>query len=144
MNKLKVKKLHNDAILPQYATTGAACFDLHACETVVYGSGKSAVIDTGLAFEVPEGYALMIYSRSGHGFNNGWRLANSVGVVDSDFRGSVKVKLVSDRAPIESIRAGDRVAQAMLVPVPQYEIIEAGQLSDTERGDGGFGSTVAK
>ena len=102
MNKLKVKKLHNDAILPQYATTGAA-FDLHACETVVYGSGKSAVIDTGLAFEVPEGYALMIYSR-GHGFNNGWRLANSVGVVDSDFRGSVKVKLVSDRACVTPSR----------------------------------------
>ncbi len=139
--KLKVKKLHNNAILPQYATTGAACFDLHACETVVYGSGKSAVIDTGLGFEVPEGFVLLIYSRSGHGFNQGWRLANAVGVIDSDFRGSVKVKLVSDRAPIESIQAGDRIAQAMLVAAPRVEFFEVDQLSETLRGNGGFGST---
>lgn len=139
--KLKVKKLHNNAILPQYATAVAACFDLHACETVVYGSGKSAVIDTGLAFEVPEGFVLLVYSRSGHGFNSGWRLANSVGVIDADYRGSVKVKLVSDRAPIESIQVGDRIAQAMIVAAPQVTIIETTELSSTVRGAGGFGST---
>lgn len=149
---LKICKLHPDAIVPKYQTDGAACFDLHAAtvdgfetssETI---QGFTMVIGTGLAFEVPEGWALMIYSRSGHGFKNYTRLVNCVGVIDSDYRGEVFVKLATDDlddkcGDILTVSPGDRIAQACLVPVPRvtFEVVE--QLSLTERGTGGFGST---
>lgn len=137
--QVKVKKLHPDAILPQYATSGAACFDLHALtESLVIGP---VTLDTGLSFEIPQGYAMMVYSRSGHGFKHGVRLVNCVGVIDSDFRGSVMVRLIADGSGSLVIRKGDRIAQAMIIPVPKVELIEADDLSDTTRGAGGFGST---
>jgi dUTP pyrophosphatase len=149
--KLKIRKLHPDAIVPKYATDGAACFDLHAVtidnfetssETI---PGTTMVIATGLAFEVPEGYALMIYSRSGHGFKNYTRLVNCVGVIDSDYRGEVMVKLATDSlddgaADPLNIKPGARIAQACLVPCPRVEFEVVDQLSETARGDG-FGST---
>ena len=144
---LKICKLHPDAIVPKYQTDGAACFDLHAAtvdgfetssETI---QGFTMVIGTGLAFEVPEGWALMIYSRSGHGFKNYTRLVNCVGVIDSDYRGEVFVKLATDDlddkcGDILTVSPGDRIAQACLVPVPRvtFEVVE--QLSLTERGYG--------
>jgi dUTP pyrophosphatase len=104
------------------------------------------VCGTGLAFEVPEGWALMIYSRSGHGFKSNTRLANCVGVIDSGYTGEVMVKLTMDDQYKDPeidlfIRPGDRIAQAMLVQVPRvtFEVVE--QLSISERGDAGFGST---
>ncbi len=151
--QVKVKKLHPDAILPQYATSGAACFDLHALTVDgayslgahVY-EGYPVVCGTGLAFEVPEGYALMVYSRSGHGFKFNTRLCNAVGILDSDYRGELMVKLtcdIDDDDPCLFVKPGDRIAQAMIVPVPRVELVEADSLGETDRGAGGFGSTGA-
>jgi dUTP pyrophosphatase len=148
--QVKVKKLHAAAILPQYATAGAACFDLFALpandEEVAIHYGGPQVIPTGLAFEIPAGHVMLIFSRSGHGFKSETRLANCVGVIDSDYRGEVMVKLTRDPnadTPIAPLRFrhGDRIAQAMVVPFPRVSFVEAVELSDTERGAGGFGST---
>ena len=150
--KLRIQKTHPSARVPEYMTEGAAAFDLYAATVngaqhvgdLVY-PGHPAVCDTGLAFEVPDGYALRIASRSGLAFKHG--IEAHRGVVDSDFRGSVKVLLTcayvhEDALPIR-ISPGDRIAQAMLVPVPRCEFEVCEQLTTTERGDGGFGSTGA-
>lgn len=150
--KLRILKLHPNAQVPTYATDGSACFDLYAAtvEGVEVSSdaapGYTTTIGTGLAFEVPVGFALMIYSRSGHGFRSYTRLVNCVGVIDSDYRGQVFVKLATDPlddrcGDILTICPGDRIAQAMLVPIPRVTFEVAEQLSITERGEGGFGST---
>lgn len=147
---LKVKRLTDTATLPTYATDGSACFDLYAdqvrnpdSESLVSAS-LPAVIDTGLSFEIPPGWCMLIFSRSGHGFRDGVRLANCVGVIDSDYRGEVKVKLTRDDfGPRFSVAHGDRIAQAMLVPTYRVGFEEVSQLSDTKRGAGGFGSTGA-
>lgn len=149
--QLKVKKLHPDAILPTYATSGAACFDLHAVAVNGYEHLGAHVHEyepvlcrTGLSFEIPPGHVMLIYSRSGHGFKWGTRLANCTGVIDSDYRGEVQVKLTYDGAEDGPfIQPGDRIAQAMIVPIPTVELVEVSELSDTERGAGGFGSTGA-
>ena len=158
--ELKVRKLYRDAELPKYGTDGAACFDLQAyaageitkADAVVLNKhgisahveihpGASMEFSTGLAFEIPEGFALMIYSRSGHGFRHGLRLANCVGIIDSDYRGEVVVSLRNDGARPYCVNAGDRIAQAMLVPAPRFSFVEVDELSETARGAGGFGST---
>lgn len=146
--KLKIKKLHEAAIAPTYATAGSACFDLHAvmqpADCYINSSpGTPCKVSTGLAFEVPEGHVMLIFSRSGHGFKNDIRLSNCVGVIDSDYRGEVQVKLTNDNTDRQSLtfRHGDRVAQALVIPVQQVEFIETNELSDTDRGTGGFGST---
>lgn len=142
--KLQFKKLHPDAIIPRYATKGAACFDLHALKDGLVpldGTHKTDTLRTGLAVEIPEGYAMLIYSRSGHGFKHDVRLANCVGVIDADYRGELMVKLTMDEDGYFVVNKGDRIAQAMIVPAPQWQIIEADELSETERGTGGFGST---
>lgn len=149
--KLKIKRVHPDAQIPQYETKGAACFDLRVCEPgksplALGGGGVAAVVastfSTGLAFEVPEGYAMLVFSRSGHGFKNGVRLANCVGVVDSDYRGELRIRLAADDAKTPlNVAHGTRIAQAMLVAVPQVEFEEVDDLSTTSRGAGGFGST---
>lgn len=139
--ELKIKLLNEQAQVPAYQSKGAACFDIHSLAAGAVPVRNSAVFDTGLAFEIPEGYALMIYSRSGHGFKSDVRLANCVGVIDSDYRGEVKVKLTNDGAVGYKVNAGDRIAQAMLIPVPKVELMAVTELSDTERGTGGFGST---
>ena len=135
--KVKVKKLNEDAILPTYATPGAAAFDLYA------NNMDGDVIGTGLSFEIPEGHVMRVYSRSGHGFKYGVTLANSVGVIDSDYRGEVKVRLICNtiRQPELVVRVGDRIAQAIIEPIPRVEFEMADELSETERGSGGFGST---
>lgn len=143
--QLKFKKLHPAAITPQYATDGAACFDLHAVapdEWAIYPSVPTSV-RTGLSFEIPHGFVMLIFSRSGHGFKHDTRLANCVGVIDSDYRGEVMVRLTRDSSQAQplAIKEGDRIAQAMVVPYPRVEFIEADSLTDTVRGDGGFGST---
>lgn len=154
--KLRIQKLHPDAQLPVFATEGAACFDLVAF--TVMGAytlgchvdhGHPVECGTGLAFEIPPGHAMLIFSRSGHGFKHGMRLANCVGVIDSDYRGEVKVKLTQDLMPVmlgsddfgPFIKPGDRIAQAMILPVPAVELELADTLTETQRGTGGFGST---
>ncbi len=141
--KLNFKKLDPNAKLPKYATDGAACFDFYAVSDrcVTLRCHDTNIFRTGLSVEIPEGYALIIYSRSGHGFKHDTRLANCVGVIDSDYRGEIQVKLTYDSYEHVDILPGDRIAQGMLIPTPQVEICEVEELSDTVRGNGGFGST---
>ena len=144
--KLKVKKLHPAARLPVYASLGAACFDLHAID-----EGRphprdphAAIFRTGLAFEVPDGWGMLIYSRSGQGFKDAIRLSNCTGIIDSDYRGEVQVALRfdgNDEMRCPKVRVGDRIAQALVLPVPRVDFEVAEQLSTTERGTDGFGST---
>lgn len=163
MATLKFKKLHPDAVVPKYATPGSACVDLVAIGidglsrdltrqfqdrgykdgSVEIPPGSSALFGTGLAFEIPAGHVLLVFGRSGHGFIHGVRLSNCVGVIDCDYRGEVQVKLRNDGVLPFKVSNGARIAQALLVPIPRMELLEAEQLSGTERGTGGFGSTGA-
>lgn len=148
---VKVKKLHHEATIPRYATEGAACFDIHVCEPgkdpiTMGGFGEPTVattFDTGLAFEIPQGHVMLVFSRSGHGFKNDVRLANCVGVIDSDYRGELKVRLTADTIRELKVGHGDRIAQALVMPLSDVRLIEVDELSDTARGTGGFGSTGA-
>jgi dUTP pyrophosphatase len=146
--EIKVKKNHPKATIPVYATDGSACFDLHAVDcgdqSPVLAGGATA-FRTGLSFEIPNGYAMLIFSRSGHGFKNSTRLSNCVGVIDSDYRGEVAVKLHGDsmQADILRVSEGDRIAQAMVIPVIPIAFQEVDYLPITKRGVGGFGSTGA-
>lgn len=147
--KLKVKKLHPDARLPVYGTDGAACFDLSAHlpdgdAAISTCSPATVIIPTGLSFEIPEGHVMLVFSRSGHGFKNDVRLANCVGVIDADYRGEVMVKLTKDSSGSLFFTHGDRIAQAMVIPFPRVAFEEVEELSSTERGEGGFGSTGSK
>ena len=140
--KVKIKKTIDNAKTPTYGTDGAACFDFYATEKAsIAVKSTSELIDTGIAFEVPEGHVMLAFSRSGHGFKNGIRLCNSVGVIDSDYRDSVKVKLVNDSNIPFFIEPGDRILQAMIIPVDRVEFDLVEELSDTVRGTGGLGST---
>ena len=141
--ELKVKILFLAAQLPRYATDGSGCFDIPCHRWVEAGHGW-AVFGTGLAFEIPEGYTMLVFSRSGHGFKRDLRLANCVGVIDSDYRGELMVKLRSDGEADQSslpFGLGDFIAQAMLVATPRVRMVEVQDISKTERGEGGFGST---
>lgn len=136
---LKYKKLLPNAVAPMFATEGAACMDLTCISAT--SQGDTITCSTGIAVEVPEGHVMLIFSRSGHGYKQGLRLVNCVGVIDSDYRGELMVKLHMDREGEFGIKPGDRVAQAMLVELPKYALEEVQELSDTVRGVGGFGST---
>jgi dUTP pyrophosphatase len=129
--------------VPRYATPGSACFDLHTVGGGLVEPLSAKSFPIGLAVEVPEDHVMLIFSRSGHGFKHAVRLTNCVGVIDSDYRGEVGCKLHNDSAQEFMVNAGDRVAQAMILPVKQVEFIFADELSDTERGTGGYGSTGA-
>ena len=142
MIQVKIKKLHPDAAIPKYATKGAACFDLTAIKDSYFAKHDHAcMVETGLSFEVPEGHVMLIYARSGIASTKGLRPANCVGVIDSDYRGQVIVPIVCDAHQSEHIQKGTRIAQAMIVKLPDVELVEAEELSQTERGAGGFGST---
>jgi dUTP pyrophosphatase len=148
---LKFKKLHPGARTPTYATPGAACFDIHALDTSnpevvtdywLIQPQKSTNLPTGLAFEIPPGHVMLVYPRSGLAFKSNTRLGNCVAVIDSDFRGELRVMLHNDSLDTACrINDGDRIAQAMIIPVPCVELCEVDELSSTERGSGGLGST---
>ena len=161
--KIQVRKLHPDAIVPAYATAGSAGFDIVAIEDCEIEPGKTMLLRTGLAFEIPEGFELQIRPRSGRSLSTPFRVANSPGTVDSDFRGEVCIvahnisgisQLVYTRdfdgrlidvegAPglTIAIKTGDRVAQGIICPVVRVEFEETDRLSLTERSAHGFGST---
>lgn len=136
---MRIKKLHPDAIVPTYGTPGAACFDLYSVKDAY--EPFTMLAPTGLAFEVPEDHVMLVFSRSGMGIKQGIRLQNCVGVIDSDYRGEVMVALQSDRGHDISVNKGDRIAQAMVIPVQQMTFEVVDELSSTERGEGGFGSS---
>ena len=138
--QVKIKKLHPEAVMPTYGSSGAACFDLY-CVDAGYVIDENT-FRTGLAFEIPDGHVMLIFSRSGHGFKHDTRLANCVGVIDHDYRGEVIVKMRCDSATGSMfVKYGDRIAQAMIIPYPKVAFEWAAELSDTARGNGGFGST---
>jgi dUTP pyrophosphatase len=137
---VKFKKLSRNAQVPTYGTPGSACFDFYSADKLtIIRAGDMQAIRTGLAIEIPEGHALMIYSRSGHGYKR-VALANCVGVIDSDYRGEIKILMKNDGFFHLDVNPGDRIAQGMIIPVNQVTF-EEGELSDTVRGTGGFGST---
>ena len=142
-NKIAVKKLNPNAQLPTYGSQFAAGADLYACldAPVTIAPGESVWIPTGIALEVPEGCAGLVYARSSMGVKRGLAPANKVGVIDSDYRGEIRVVLLNHSNQPQSVEPGERVAQFIITPVftPEYEEVDA--LSDTQRGTGGFGST---
>ena len=139
-----IKKLREDAVLPAYQTEGAACCDLRAAldGPVTVGPGERALIPTGLAmdFGSPD-WAALIFARSGLAAKKGLTLANAVGVIDSDYRGEIKVAVVNLGSEPVEIGPGDRVAQMGFFPVARAFFRAADELSETERGAGGFGHT---
>lgn len=143
MSSIRVKKLRENAVLPTYGSEWAAGADLYACldEEVVIPAGETRFIPTGLSMEVPAGCAGLIYARSSMGTKRGLAPANKVGVIDSDYRGEVKVVLYNHSKEDQTIVPGDRIAQLLITPVLQPVYEEAEELSDTSRGQGGFGST---
>lgn len=143
MNTIRVKKLNPNAVLPTYGSAEAAGADLYACleAPVIIQPGETAWIPTGLSLEVPKGCAGLIYARSSMGVKRGLAPANKVGVIDSDYRGEIRVVLLNHGKTPQTVENGERVAQFLITPVftPAYE--EVDELTDTERGVGGFGST---
>lgn len=142
-HRLFAKKLREGALLPKRATEGSAAADLFACidAPVELAPGETKVIPTGIAISVPEGFAALIFARSGLGIKHGIVPSNCVGVVDSDYRGEVCVGLYNHSAAPYTVNPGDRIAQMAVVPVLAEDFAEAEELSETERGAGGFGST---
>ena len=143
MREVKVKKLYENAKLPVYGTEFSAGADLCACldAPVTLQPGETRLISIGIAMEIPAGYAGLVYARSGLASKRGLAPANKVGVVDSDYRGEFFVPLHNHGAVPHTIEPGDRIAQMILTPYLTASFIEADTLSDTVRGEGGFGST---
>lgn len=140
---LKVKKLKENAVIPKRQTAGSAGYDLHACIAADFTimPGDLVIIPTGLAMEIPKGYAGMIYTRSGLGIKHGIHVSNGVGVIDSDYRGEVHVGLHNNSRNEYTISPGERIAQIIVTEVTGPEIEEVDVLSETERGKDGLGST---
>ena len=143
METIRVKKLSPKAILPTYGSAEAAGADLYACldAPVTVAPGETAWIPTGLALEVPKGCAGLVYARSSLGVKRGLAPANKVGVIDSDYRGQIHVVLLNHGKTEQTIRHGERIAQFLITPVLTPAYVEAEELTDTDRGAGGFGST---
>jgi len=146
MPKIAVKKLHPAAILPAYGSDFAAGADLYALldQPIEIPPHQTKLIQTGLALEIPEGYAGLIYARSGLASKRGLAPANKVGVVDADYRGEVMVALHNHSDATQSVEPFERIAQLVVTPFLRVDFFETRELSDTARGQGGFGSTGSK
>ena len=146
MPTIAVKKLHEQAVLPTYGSEFSAGADLYALteEELVFAPGETKLVHTGLAMEIPQGFAGLIYARSGLASKRGLAPANKVGVVDADYRGEVMVALHNHSNTEQKIAPGERIAQLVVAPFLKAEFTETETLSDTVRGAGGFGSTGTK
>jgi dUTP pyrophosphatase len=155
--QVKFKKVNENAILPKKATPGSAGYDLYAAEsTNIPGVGKgfpgrvdgiiicTALVSTGLQAEIPEGYEIQIRPRSGLAIKSKVTVINSPGTCDADFRGTINVALVNLSTHNFEVNIGDRIAQMVVCKLPDVELVEVDTLSETERGEGGFGSTGIK
>lgn len=139
--KVKIKKLAEEAKVPTYGTDGAGAFDFYTPHPVKVYEWANETVHTGIAMEIPAGHVMLIFSRSGQ-TKDFVRLANCVGVIDSDYRGEIMIKLIRDNPySMTDYPAGSRVAQGFIVPVPKVEFEIVSELSSTERGSSGFGST---
>ena len=142
MIQVAVKKLRAGALVPVHAYAGDAGMDLAACERVELPPGARALVPTGLAVAIPEGYAGYVQPRSGLAAKHGISIVNTPGLVDSGYRGELLVSLVNhDGVETFVVEAGMRIAQLVVLPVPPVEIVEVDELPASERGDGGFGSS---
>ena len=143
MDKISVKKLREKAVIPTYGSAEAAGADLYACldAPVMIAPGETVFVPTGIAMEVPKGCAGLVFARSSLGAKRGLAPANKVGVIDSDYRGEFFVALYNHGKLPQEIAHGERIAQLLIVPVFTPGFVEVDELSDTQRGSGGFGST---
>ncbi len=140
--QLRVLKLQDEAVVPSRAHEGDAGLDLHACEAAHLGPEERWSVGTGVAIEVPEGHAGLVLPRSGLAREHGIALVNAPGLIDSGYRGEVRVLLLNtDPAEIFRVEPGDRIAQLVIAPVASADPLEVEALSETARGDGGFGSS---
>ena len=141
--KVRIKKLSDRAIIPTYGSAGSAGGDLYSAEEneVLIAPSQTVLIGTGLAVEIPDGYVGLVYARSGLATKSGLAPANKVGVIDSDYRGEIKVALHNHSTEPKVIAKGERIAQMVIAPYLKVEYDEVEDLSDTVRGEGGFGST---
>lgn len=146
--KMKVPfiKLHPDAVMPTYGSRHAAGADLYALAEaeILIPAGKTVFVSTGIAMEIPEGFVGLVFARSSMGAKRNLAPANKVGVIDSDYRGEIKVVLHNHGDTDQVVMPGERIAQLAIVPYLMAEFEECTSLSDTERGEGGFGSTGTK
>jgi dUTP pyrophosphatase len=142
--ELAIQRLREGAVVPERAYSGDAGLDLAACERVELGPGERAVVGTGLAVAIPEGYAGFVQPRSGLAARHGVSVVNSPGLVDSGYRGEVRVVLLNtDPAERFVVEPGMRIAQLVVLPVPELEVLEVDELPASERGVRGFGSSSA-
>ena len=141
MNIIKVKKLSNTAIIPTRQTTNSAGYDLYANEDVTIVSHGFAAVGTGISVEMPNNIEGQVRPRSGLAFKHGITVLNSPGTIDADYRGEIRVCLINHGEYDYAIHAGDRIAQIVFAAVAPTELMEVAQLGETERGEGGFGST---
>ena len=142
--ELKVKRTRPEAVLPRYATDGSAAMDLTACirEPVTIAPRQLVTLPTGIAIALPSAdYVALVFARSGLGVKHGIALSNGVGVIDSDYRGEIKVGLTNLSDQPYTVQPGDRIAQMAVIPVVQAQIVPVEELDKTARGAGGFGST---
>lgn len=144
VNDVQIKCVAKEgAALPSYKTSGAAGADVRAFlqSDIVLCPGEYSLIPTGLSFEIPEGYEMQVRPRSGLAFKNGVTVLNTPGTIDSDYRGELKVLLINFGKEDFTVKNGDRIAQIVIAPVTQADFVKVELLSQTERGEGGFGST---
>lgn len=147
MEVLKIKKVQENTVIPKRATEGSAGLDLCACidAPLTLSSGDTALIPTGLAIELPSSqYGAFVFARSGLSIKHGIGLLNAVGVIDSDYRGEIKVGVINQIKEPYTIEPGERIAQLVIMPVATLPVEEAQTLGESERGAGGFGSTGTK
>lgn len=144
---IKIKKLRKDAKIPTQGSAGSAGYDLYATSSTMFNGiyaippHKTVKIPTGLAFELPDGYFAGLFARSGLATKEGLRPANCVSVCDADYRGEYMIPIHNDSDEWRNINPGDRIAQMILLPCQSLIFEEVDELSETERGEGGFGST---
>lgn len=149
MTQIRIKKLNEDAVIPTQGSEYAAGYDLYANKvseyttrsTITIHAGETVKVGTGIAVEIPEGYFGAVFARSGLATKQGLRPANCVGVIDSDYRGEIIVAVHNDSNTDRTVSNGDRIAQLVIMPYLAVNFVEVDDLSDTVRGDGGFGST---
>ena len=146
MERVKVNfiKLDKNAYVPTYGTPSSAGADLYAVEECEIGAGKTVMVHTGIAMEIPEGFGGFVFARSGLATKRGLAPANKVGVIDSDYRGEIMVSLYNQSSETQVIAKGERIAQLVIMPYIAADFIETDHLSETVRGEGGFGSTGRK
>ena len=142
MIELPIRRLRDDAVLPERAYSGDAGLDLAACERVELAPGERATVPTGLAVAIPDGFAGFVQPRSGLAARHGLTVVNSPGLVDSGYRGELRVVLLNtDAHEAFVVEPGMRIAQLVVLPVPELELVEVEELPDSERGVRGFGSS---